>query len=215
MRLWTISSVDDAAAGAAQWYADHAFAQGADDPRVARAWVLETADHHETEGPSAPAAFAIFESRDLQGPEDAYRPDPAQWDQCPVAVQGARVSTRQVIADLWFASNGGPWWCSIRIDPRNDEVRGRWDELEDWYTFRHIGETAVGQGFHEAWRLGEELQASAPTTHHPHFRWAMYEQDRPEDMMVHVNKAPLQPIWHEFVDAESFSRGYHKVVASK
>lgn len=212
MRYWTICSVDSAEPGAGTWYAENIFPSLSSDPRVARAWVLETTHHNEEDGPGMPAVFAVYESFDVAHPRDAMHPDAQDWTRAPMAVTGARSAMREVLANLWFPSPGGEWWCSIRIDPRNDKVRARWEELEQWYTFRHIGETALAPGFQEAWRLGEEQAATSGTVHHDHYRWALYEQTRPEDMMNHVNKTPLQNIWHEFVDEQTFGRSYHKVV---
>lgn len=213
MRYWSICSVDTAAAGAAAWYAENVFPSLTADPRVARAWVVETVYHHEETGPSMPAVWAVYESFDVDDVEDVIHPDAGSWSSAPMPVSGARSVTREVLANLWFPSERGQWWCSIRIDPRNEDVRFRWEELERWYTFRHIGETARAQGFQEAWRLGEEEPETSDPVHHAHYRWAIYEQTRPEDMMHHVNKEPLQDIWHEFVDESTFGRTYHKVVA--
>lgn len=210
---WSMSSVDRATPEDIEWYAREILPTNAADPRVKRAWLLETRYHREEVGPNLPQLFAVYESVEVASIDDVYVPDVTEWDTAPGRIAHARVSVREVLANLWFPSEGGDWWCSIRIDPLDTpDARDNWNELEDWYTFRHLGETLVADGIHQGWRLGAEVVHSNPSKLHDHFRWAMYEQTKQEDMLLHVNKAPLQPIWYRFVDQESFGRGYHRVV---
>lgn len=218
-RYWSMSSVDTASPEVVEWYAEEVLPAAAADDRVNRAWLLETTFHVEETGPNLPQLFAVYESREVESGDgvgaldDVYIPDVGEWDAAPGPVERPRTSVREVLANLWFPSDGGEWWCSIRIDPIDtDDARENWEEIERWYTFRHLGETLVGEGLHQGWRLGHEVAQSGPTALHDHFRWAMYEQTKQEDMLLHVNKEPLQPIWFRFVDQESFGRGYHRVV---
>lgn len=213
-KYWSMSSVDQAGPGVIEWYESQVFSRAAQHPRVSRAWLLETKSHAESTGPSLPHVFAVYESEEVASIDDVYVPDAAEWAAAPGGIEGPRVSVREVLANLWFPSDGGEWWCSIRIDPLDtDDARTNWEELEQWYTFRHLGETLIADGIHQGWRLGDEAVSSGPTVMHNHFRWAMYEQTKQEDMLLHVNKKPLQPIWFRFVDQDSFGRGYHRVVS--
>lgn len=212
-KYWSMSSVDRASPEVIEWYASEILPVAAQHPHVSRAWLLETQTHVEDAGPNLPQLFAVYESRETDSTEGVYVPDVAEWEGAPGPIEHPRTAVRELLANLWFPAEGGEWWCSIRIDPLDtDDARDNWDELEDWYTFRHIGETLVADGMHQGWRLGNEVMQSGPPTQHDHFRWAMYEQTKQEDMLLHVNKEPLQPIWFRFVDQESFGRGFHRVV---
>lgn len=214
MRIWTMSTADAADQESIDWYARHCFENGANDDRVARAWLLETVPFHEEIGSVLPQVMAIYESVEVQNPEEAYWPDSSEWQHAPGEISGARTVGRQVLMNLWVPTEPGQWWCSVRMDPREDFSRTDWQRFENWYTYEHVGETVIAPGINEAWRLGEELRPSGRSGFHSHFRWAMYELQDPEDMMRHVSKEPLKPIWHEFNNNETFSRTYHTVVKS-
>ncbi|MDR2114202.1 MAG: hypothetical protein LBO75_02865 [Bifidobacteriaceae bacterium] len=209
-----MSSVEQAAPGVAEWYAAEVLPVAAKLPVVGRSWLIESVDFPEQHGPGLPQLIAVYESVDVASLPEAYHPDPAEWE-ASAGVSGARGSARQVLADFWFASPRGTWWCSVRADcAETDLARANWERFEHWYTFEHVGETVTAEGFHEGWRLGHELLSTAPSKHHRHQRWAMYELTKPEDIMIHVRKAPLKAIWNDTIDHSTFGRTYHRVVAT-
>jgi hypothetical protein len=220
VRHWIISSIDAIPAEwvdeVAEWYRAGPFVRNSALVQTDRAWLMQTSSHPHAAGPGFAALWAVYQTRHLPLEEVIAPHVDNEWGPYRNVVLGPSMHVRQVAAELEFGATEGDWWCSVRIDAREGAMASAasWSEFESWYSFVHMPETCIAEGLHHAWRLGSETRLDGDaTTLHVHDRWAIYEMDRPEQLMDFVVTRPVSPLWEANVEPATLGRTYHRVIA--
>ena len=104
--------------------------------------------------------------------------------------------------------NKGRYWAIIRTDFTGGEAQER--KFNEWYTREHMPGVCANSGFHRAWRL--QAEPSPFQLGGEEFKyWAVYEVDRPEDM---VAARDGKPAWNGLWQSQvvGWARSYHRLL---